>query len=1177
MPDPTHTQSSDPAPDHTRTADGVSSNLSGHTLTPGGPGETSPPTTGPVVVPPGFEVIGELGRGGMGVVYKARQTSLNRVVALKMIPGPGAEAHHLVRFLAEAEAVASVQHPHVVQLYDFGDHDGRPFMALEYLPGGSLSDRLGRGRLAPAAAAALVAKLAGAVQAAHDAGIVHRDLKPGNVLFDDAGEPKVADFGIAKRGQSDLTRTQAVMGTPAYMAPEQARGEAKFVGPAADTYALGVILYECLTGTRPFDGGDAFSVLRKVVDTDPEPPRKRVPDLPRDLDLICLKCLAKRPADRYPTAAALADDLRRFLDGRPVSVRPTGPGERLTKWARRNPTVAALLAALLVVTAIGFAGVTVGFVRAEARGRDLTTANEELGKTLTDLETSRNDLARAEGEAKQRAAEAEYQGYLSDVALAYQYWKANDLRGMREALARCPEPRRKWEWRYLDRLSHPIKEDIASDEIPVDVAYSPDGSLLAWIGHKGGVTVRHRPDRVEHHVPPRPQSGGFPAIAFRPDGKELAYIDLGVVGVLDLTTGKTRTVADPGKNDAEFVEQFGRNPENRAVTFTPDSRLLVAALTETQPARIDGPKKQPRKVVVRDVTAGTTVGSFTAFEDVMGYEFTFAGVAFSPDGCRLAASVVIYSRRSVAATPPGGPKPDPEQVKKWEEEGAAAVAEFRPFTAVWEVASGKLLRQVPTGGSRQRAVAFDRSGQRVAACDGRRVVVFDPTSADPPEVREHHAGGVLGVAFGPDGAVWTGAEDRRVCGVVRGTTDVRDELRGCPNPVARLAVSPDGSEVVAAAFDPLGAAGRLHRFEVGGPRDTWRFAGGDRIGLVVAVSPDATRVATLDGTVSARDGFRFLIRDLRTGTERRAEKAGLRLSGAFLPDGGLVVPDSDKALLVLDRDTRRVRELPLVFEGPGRELPSIGCTPDGAVALAAIGMSGSVPRPGIVNDGPPRLRLATWDVASGKAGRTFDLDLTPLLPEGTTRAHVLPVGCAASPDGRRAALAGLFLATDRGPSGDRLRGVVVAWDLAGGAELFRRVFHAPARSVGFDPAGRLVVTGGSAAAGGELTCWDLATRAEVFKLRGHSHPILAAAFGPDGRLVTAGADRVVKVWDAATGREVLTLDGFAREVTQVRFTSDSRDLVTGTGLDILPMLMTDGGPREHVWPPAEVRVFRGGR
>ena len=184
--------------------------------------------------------------------------------------------------------------------------------------------------------------LAGAVQAAHDLGIVHRDLKPGNVLYDEHGQPKVTDFGLAKRaGGSDLTATQAVMGTPAYMAPEQARGETKFVGPQADVYSLGVILYECLTGTRPFEAPDPLALLRKVAEEEPERPGKRVPGLPRDVELICLKCLAKDPAERYPTAGALAADLGRFAAGEPVSVRAAGVVERAAKWARRKPTLAA--------------------------------------------------------------------------------------------------------------------------------------------------------------------------------------------------------------------------------------------------------------------------------------------------------------------------------------------------------------------------------------------------------------------------------------------------------------------------------------------------------------------------------------------------------------------------------------------------------------------------------------------------------------------------------------------------------------------------------------------------------------------------------------------------------------------------------------------------------------------
>ncbi len=299
---------------------------------------------GPSPVMPGYEILGLLGRGGMGVVYRARQRPLNRIVALKMILSDRdrADRKELIRFLAEAEAVAAVKHPHVVQVFEYGDSEGRPFLALEYLAGGSLADRLKfRGRLEPKPAARLVAQLAQGVQAIHDRGIVHRDLKPGNVLFDESGEPKISDFGLAKRDdRNDLTARQAIMGTPAYMSPEQATGGTKFVGPAADVYSLGVILYVCLTGTKPFEDDDPISLLRKVAEEEPERPRRRVPGLPRDVELICLKCLAKAPHDRYATAQALADDLARFAADEPVSVRPAGAIERAVKWSRRKPALA---------------------------------------------------------------------------------------------------------------------------------------------------------------------------------------------------------------------------------------------------------------------------------------------------------------------------------------------------------------------------------------------------------------------------------------------------------------------------------------------------------------------------------------------------------------------------------------------------------------------------------------------------------------------------------------------------------------------------------------------------------------------------------------------------------------------------------------------------------------------
>jgi eukaryotic-like serine/threonine-protein kinase len=303
---------------------------------------------------PGYEILGELGRGGMGVVYLARQRSLGREVALKVLRGNGGPSRQstTLRFLAEAEAVAAISHPHVVRVFEFGEATGQPFMTLEYCAGGSLADRFQAGLLPERLAATLVEKLARGVGAAHERGIVHRDLKPSNVLFDAAGEPKVADFGLAKRIDSfDLTKTGDVFGTPAYMSPEQARGGSKFVGPPADVYALGIILYQAFTGTLPFASEDTVVLLQLVTSTSPVRPRERVKGISRDLETICLKCLEKEPHQRYATAAELADDLERFLSGQAVTARPIGSATRFVRWCRRNPAPATLLAGAIAVPA----------------------------------------------------------------------------------------------------------------------------------------------------------------------------------------------------------------------------------------------------------------------------------------------------------------------------------------------------------------------------------------------------------------------------------------------------------------------------------------------------------------------------------------------------------------------------------------------------------------------------------------------------------------------------------------------------------------------------------------------------------------------------------------------------------------------------------------------------------
>jgi hypothetical protein len=364
----------------------------------------------------GYEILGELGRGGMGTVYRARQLALNRLVALKVIrTGSEGDAAALARFRTEAEAVARLQHPHIVQIHEIGGLGGRPhdcpFMALELVEGGSLARRLDGTPLPPGQAAELVEALARAVQFAHERGILHRDLKPANVLLAaapappqtgfppggggalDTWTPKVSDFGLAKRLEESATAqtaTGAVLGTPAYMAPEQAAAEGP-VGVAADVYALGAILYELLAGRPPFKGATPLETLEQLRSRDAVPPSRLQPKVPRDLEIICLKCLEKEPRHRYGSAAALAEDLARFRAGRPILARPAPARERLWKWARRRPALAALMAVSAAAVAVVLAVVLVGNVRLREQ-RNL--ADERSREALANLRVARSAVDR---------------------------------------------------------------------------------------------------------------------------------------------------------------------------------------------------------------------------------------------------------------------------------------------------------------------------------------------------------------------------------------------------------------------------------------------------------------------------------------------------------------------------------------------------------------------------------------------------------------------------------------------------------------------------------------------------------------------------------------------------------------------------------------------------------------
>jgi len=310
-----------------------------------------------------YELLGEIGRGGMGVVYKARQRGLDRLVAVKMILASHlASSEHVRRFQEEARAAAGLRHPNIVHIHEVGQTHGQHFFTMEYIEGRSLADRIHEGPVAPEETARLLAKVARAVEHLHHHGVVHRDLKPSNILLDAAGEPFVTDFGLAKVfvPGSDMTATGAVLGTPSYMSPEQAAGQPSQIGPASDVYSLGAVLYEMLTGRPPFREENPVETLLEVLNGEPLLPRELDPHVPRPLELICLKCLARSPEDRYPSAGALADDLEHYLRGEALDARPPGFVQRLWSWVRREPALASRLATLSAFLGVDVANYAAG-------------------------------------------------------------------------------------------------------------------------------------------------------------------------------------------------------------------------------------------------------------------------------------------------------------------------------------------------------------------------------------------------------------------------------------------------------------------------------------------------------------------------------------------------------------------------------------------------------------------------------------------------------------------------------------------------------------------------------------------------------------------------------------------------------------------------------------------------
>jgi WD40 repeat protein/tRNA A-37 threonylcarbamoyl transferase component Bud32 len=1010
---------------------------------------------------PGYEILGELGRGGMGVVYKARQKKLQRMVALKMIiSGVHAGPRELVRFQTEAQAVARLQHPNVVQIYEVGEAEGRPFLALEFVSGGTLSQRLTGTPLPARRAAQMVEALARAIYAAHERSIIHRDLKPANILLTDDDEPKIADFGLAKQ-LSDVgpTQTEAVLGTPAYMSPEQAGGKLRDIGPATDQYALGAILYEMLTGQPPFRGETKMDTLDQVRKQEPVPPRRLNLRVPRDLDTICLKCLQKEPRKRYATARDLADDLQRFLAGRPIQARPVGRLERAWKWARRRPAVAGLLAALVVALVGGFAGITWGYFQAEQARREETRARisaeqaRELAVVARHQEAEQREKAQvAERRAEEQRDRAEASLYYSRIAEARLEWQANNAARARTLIDQCDLARRGWEWRYL---ANAFRADLFTFRHRISgawvhqVAYSADGRFLVSGGgdpfqsDRGGEAVVWDADRgkllqvLPHH---RYQVN---AVAVSPDGRLVASVSMdGLLRLSDRASGTAlRTL--PG----------GQSPI-RSAAFSPDGQSLATA-------REDG------SVQVWAVSAGPPLHT------IPGHGKPPCGLAYSPDG-RL--TVAEPSGRITVWDAPTGQhvsevsvQPVPLGRVTFSADGGRLASNGADgVLRVWEAADGRLVRSLFGNTSPVNDVALSPDGHQLAtACADNTVRVWDVDGGRERLTLRGHELPVRSVCFHPNGRRLASAGND-------GLVKVWD-LTAPPDYVPQAAAATEGCE--ACAFDA--DSRRVYAVHLGGGFDTTEARTGllrgnrsfDMTGKwetpasLAAFSDDGRRLAAIK-----RDRMGVKVWDPAAGTELRALEA--------------------KAAPLLD----------------------VGINRDGS-RVAAAGLWH--------RDGERIARdVLAWDVSAARP--LAHVRIVPVLsPEQIVFVRYGPGAVALSPDGRLLAFDEL-VREDRPGQKPRLSVHVKVWDLEAGREWVSLAGReGPVNALAFSPDGGALA---SAGLDGRVLSWEVASGQPLRRMR-TSEPLYALAFSPDGRLLAGASREVVQVWDAQTGQDVLTLRG----------------------------------------------------
>jgi WD40 repeat protein/Flp pilus assembly protein TadD len=1085
---------------------------------------------------PGFEILGELGHGGMGIVYKARQAGLNRLVALKMIrAGEYASQQDLMRFLSEAQAVARLQHPRIVQVFEVNRHQNRPYLVMELLEGGSLSARLGGKPQGPRYAAEIVESLAGGVHFAHAHGIVHRDLKPANILLTAEGTPKITDFGIAKclEGGTTLTETGMVLGTPSYMAPEQAAGTSKTLGPGCDVYALGAILYEMLTGRPPFQAATPLETLEQVRSQEVVPPRRLQPKAPRDLETICLKCLRKEPSLRYSSAALLAEDLGRYLRDEPILARPVGELERLRRWCRRNPAVAGLTAAvacLLVVTAVAatVSAFWFGHVAQEAEGARLREAAERQKAvgTLATMYTA-NGLATAKGGDPARAV----------------LWYANSAR------MELDPARQEASWVRIRAWSRLTATPVAvlphAGRSLTEIAFHPAG------GHLLSITGEQRfliwDLAREQPLPWAIGDGEAAFAAWTPDGRSV---------VLASARGDVVIRRFP---DGEIRQRMSHGSRVRAMALSPRGRFLALG---------------GRGARVWDMSKRAFVSSLLAPEEQV------VAMTFNPKEDRLAiASADLMARVFAVPGSPAGahplfpPVPHRQPDIRYEVGPAAPafIDQGRGLITVtgldrvgrWDAEKGDLVDTMlfrNDAGTPQHVyfVAAPGDGSRFVAAGFSGAQIWDAQNGRQVGKFLGHQNYVTAVAFCPDGrTVVTAGEDRRagLWSLARG--------EATPSPLVhqaslRLAAySSDGRVLATAQNDGLV---RVWAPPGGNPRNHYLPYDGNL--TFARLSPDGRHVVTSGAGWWPNTLRTARVYEVATGRPAGPllEVGGLITNAALSPDGCHVATLCSLASTPEERNASEVvpegkaGRLQIWSWQTGRPacdpvpLPAeprgVAYSPDG-MHLAAHCAGGQ-----IVMIDPPTGKV----IRRLRHGRSITADNTyPSVMFTRDGASFLTWGAnettqvweTATGKPRHAPLShkSLCYGVDVSRNGRLLvtsswDGTARVWDFQSGQPISEPLHHADwVFSACFTRDGNLVLTG---CRDGTAQLWDW-RKGQTLTAFQHKDAVFTAAFSPDERwVVTASRDDTACIWDRQTGRPVTPSFPLPSDVWCALVTPDGR-------------------------------------